>query len=294
MNLRAERFLQNPIIHSELDQSIGTNLNGPSLIRAPEWVAQPLGRYYLYFAHHQGQFIRLAWADDLGGPWKVHPPGALHLDQTCCRGHIASPDIHVDPDRRQIRMYFHGCVDEGQRTFLAFSSDGLHFDARDQVLGPYYFRVFEHQGWHYAIAKTVQAPGGGILLRSPDGCAPFEPGPDILPQQRHVALQKQGDVLRLFFSRGEDCPERILVSEMALAGDWHHWKPGEPRTLLEPETEYEGGSLPLEPSRFGGVHTPVRQLRDPAVFQEEGRTYLVYSCAGESGLALAEILLNSA
>jgi hypothetical protein len=33
----------------------------------------------------------------------------------------------------------------------------------------------------------------------------------------------------------------------------------------------------------------VRQLRDPALFEEEGRTYLLYSVAGESGIAIAEI-----
>jgi hypothetical protein len=33
----------------------------------------------------------------------------------------------------------------------------------------------------------------------------------------------------------------------------------------------------------------VRQLRDPAIFREDGRTYLIYSVAGESGLAIAEL-----
>ncbi|NET62179.1 MAG: hypothetical protein F6K47_40550, partial [Symploca sp. SIO2E6] len=34
----------------------GSNINGPSLIRVPEWIENPLGRYYLYFAHHQGKY----------------------------------------------------------------------------------------------------------------------------------------------------------------------------------------------------------------------------------------------
>ena len=29
------------------------NINGPSLIEAPEWLPQKLGRYYLYFANHK-------------------------------------------------------------------------------------------------------------------------------------------------------------------------------------------------------------------------------------------------
>jgi hypothetical protein len=30
-------------------------------------------------------------------------------------------------------------------------------------------------------------------------------------------------------------------------------------------------------------------LRDPAIFEEHGRTWLLYAIAGESGLALAEL-----
>jgi hypothetical protein len=34
----------------------------------------------------------------------------------------------------------------------------------------------------------------------------------------------------------------------------------------------------------------VNQLRDPAIFEEHERTYLIYAVAGESGIAIAEIL----
>ena len=33
----------------------------------------------------------------------------------------------------------------------------------------------------------------------------------------------------------------------------------------------------------------VNQLRDPAIFEEDGRIYLLYSVAGESGIAIAEL-----
>ena len=100
---RAVRFPENPLLHAGMDPRIGTNLNGPSLIRVPDWVAAPLGRYYLYFAHHQGTFIRMAYADDVRGPWTVHRPGVLSLEQTPCRHHIASPDVHVLEERRRDR-----------------------------------------------------------------------------------------------------------------------------------------------------------------------------------------------
>lgn len=55
------------------------NVNGPAVILVPEWVENPLGRYYLYFAHHKGDFIRLAYADQIEGPWKIYEPGVLSL-----------------------------------------------------------------------------------------------------------------------------------------------------------------------------------------------------------------------
>src|SRR3954451_19188700 len=77
-----ERFAENPIIRpAMLPGKDGQNINGPSLIRVPDWVETPLGKYYLYFAHHRGKYIRLAYADRLQGPWTIHKPGTLSLDE---------------------------------------------------------------------------------------------------------------------------------------------------------------------------------------------------------------------
>ena len=73
--MRVTRLLDAPIITPDLHPSIGHNIQGPSLIRVPDWVPEPLGSYYLYFADHKGSYIRLAYANDLRGPWKIHPPG---------------------------------------------------------------------------------------------------------------------------------------------------------------------------------------------------------------------------
>ncbi|MBI3972242.1 MAG: hypothetical protein HY332_13225, partial [Chloroflexi bacterium] len=61
--MTVHRFPTNPIIRPHMDGRMGDNINGPSLIRVPDWVDDPLGRYYLYFAHHRGTYIRLAYAD---------------------------------------------------------------------------------------------------------------------------------------------------------------------------------------------------------------------------------------
>ncbi len=60
-----ERLLDAPIITPGTHPSIGTNIQGPSMIRVPNWIDSPLGKYYLYFADHKGSYIRLAYADRL-------------------------------------------------------------------------------------------------------------------------------------------------------------------------------------------------------------------------------------
>jgi hypothetical protein len=294
--IRAVRFPQNPIVTPASSPTLGENINGPSLIRVPPWVERPLGRYYLYFAHHAGKFIRLAYANRLSGPWRIYEPGTLRLEEAPrCHDHVASPDVHVDETRREILMYFHcpagsaGGVDIGQqKTFLAASPDGLRFQADTQPLGPAYFRVFRRGEYYYTVVRA------GGLLRSSDMRAPFEPGPTLVPGGgdqllRHAAVDVQGDVLRIFYSRIGDRPERILLSETRLSADWSKWRASAPVTVIGPDLGYEGADRPLEVSRPDEAPGRVRQLRDPAVYREGRKAYLVYSIAGESGLAIAEL-----
>jgi hypothetical protein len=60
-------------------------------------------------------------------------------------------------------------------------------------------------------------------------------------------------------------------------------------TVLRPERDYEGVDRPLEVSKPDEAQGRVRELRDPAIFQEGAKTYLLYSIAGESGIAIAEL-----
>src|SRR5215213_811091 len=186
--MKVTRFPENPIIRPNMDARMGDNINGPSLIRVPDWIERPLGRYYLYFAHHDGRYIRLAYADDLHGPWQTHEPGVLPLAASHFEGHIASPDVHVDHERRQIRLYYHGADHESgvgrgpQYDRVALSRDGLRFEANEEILGKPYMRVFQWDGWHYALAMP------GILYRSRDGLTGFEQGPTLFDStMRHSA-----------------------------------------------------------------------------------------------------------
>ncbi|MDX1384392.1 MAG: hypothetical protein R3190_12145 [Thermoanaerobaculia bacterium] len=318
---RVERLAGNPIVRPGMEARMGHNVQGPSLIRVPHWLPSPLGRYYLYFADHKGAYIRLAFADALEGPWRIHAPGTLRLEQShfpvkrvaiparidtadprwtqsaegvptpidsATLPHIASPDVHVREDRREIVMYFHGLAGfRSQHSRVATSRNGIDFTARRPAIARSYLRMLRHDGRWYGLAMP------GYLYRSPDGLEDFEEGPQLFPDtMRHAALLKRGRRLFVFWTRVGDSPEHILLSTVELDGDWSTWRAGEPQSVLRPEEPWEGGDLPLAPSVRDAINVRVRQLRDPAVFQEDGRTYLLYAVAGEAGIAIARLDLE--
>ncbi len=205
--------------------------------------------------------------------------------------HIASPDVVVDHDNQEIRMYLHGLMDDAiQATRLAISKDGVNFRSRPEVLSAPYLRVFQHQGHTYGLAMP------GLLYRSKDGLTGFEartkPVADI--NMRHHALLRQGNKLHVFWTRVGDVPERIFVSSMDISSeDWSDWQLTEPVDVLAPETAWEGGNLPFEPSMRSEITVPARQLRDPFVFQDEDKLYLLYAASGENSIAIAELSQNN-
>ncbi|MEL7186683.1 MAG: hypothetical protein AAFN50_09670, partial [Pseudomonadota bacterium] len=255
-------------------------------------------KYYLYFADHRGTYIRLAYADDLLGPWQTHKPGSLQLHESHFPtellpnqfgyAHIASPDVHVRDDLRQIVMYVHG-YDPGkgvgsQVTRIATSADGINFAGEPEVLGRAYFRVWEFDGYYYALAMP------GYLYRSQNGINEFEAGPQLFnDDMRHSALLLRDNALYVFWTQAGHAPERILVSIIDLQGDWRKWQATAPTEVLRPERNWEGADVEIEPSRRGYIDERVNQLRDPAIFEEGDDVYLLYSVAGESGIAIAKL-----
>jgi hypothetical protein len=174
----------------------GANINGPSVIRVPDWIplerrASPRARYYMYFGHHKGRYIRLAWAESLEGPWRLYNTGRdipegkrgvldigddrkLKIGQSLkIVKHVASPDVHVDHDNKRIEMYFHGPIKyknklcRWQKTLSANSLWGLDFSSgiKAVVLSSSYLRVFEAAGVlqglsssrHYTSRTTAES-----------------------------------------------------------------------------------------------------------------------------------------
>lgn len=287
------RSSSNPLITFESSKSLGENINGPSVIRVPSWVNAPLGKYYMYFSHHSGKYIRMAYANSMDGPWKIYEPGSLRLAQAKAFGdHLASPDMHVENESQEIRMYFHCPAKDrrGQWTGVAISKDGLKFKASEEILGKYYFRVFKWKDYYYAIAKGWIS-GWGELLRSKDGVMEFERRSNFIHRLRHAAVLLRGNQLLIFYSRKGDAPERILVSTVRLSDDWNEWVESEPIEVIRPEKDYEGIQYPVKPSNYGYA-IRVCQLRDPCIFEENGKIYLFYTIAGEMGIAMAELKIT--
>ena len=185
-------------------------------------------------------------------------------------------------------MYFHGLGGfSDQYSKVAVSSDGVIFKANEGRVGPPYMRTFQHDGWVYAQAMP------GVFLRSRDGFTGWETGPRLFPvTQRHSALLKRGDTLHVFWTRVGDAPESILASRIDISGDWKTWKASEPVPVLRPERPWEGADLPVEKSYRSATFHPANQLRDPCIFEDRGRTYMLYAVRGEGGIGIAELKIR--
>ena len=197
-----------PIVTEAMFQALGAgtregkNMNGTSAIRIPDWIpsasrAAPTAMYYLYFAHHQGKYIRMAWAAEINGPWTLYDVGdgvelgnrgVLDLGGkpmpigngiVLADNHIASPNAHVDNANQRIILYFHsgsrtsvdGETIKGQKSLVATSKYGLEFAGQVEpvILGNSYFNVFHYGGNTYALDI------GASIFKAPDATNPWQP-----------------------------------------------------------------------------------------------------------------------
>ena len=322
LKVKVDRWDNGLIIPPNLTEEIGSNVQGPSLIKVPEWVEKKLGNYYLYFADHKGDHIRLAFADDLRGPWKIKPGGALSLKDSHFLTsvpktpkdfnieeleehishpdlapfivksiddlnvpHIASPDVHVNQGNQEIIMYFHGLNEFGsQKTRVATSEDGLTFKTRKKIVGWPYFRKFTYKDDDYALSMP------GVIYKNTGDIEDYTPVNQVMENNvRHSAVLVRGDDLLIFHTRVGDKPERIMLSTLNLSRPSVLWKATKPIEVLRPKEDWEGGKLPLYPSIRSAINTAVNQLRDPAIYQEGDKLYLLYSVRGENGIAIADL-----
>ena len=262
-----------------IDQSIANakNINGPSLIKVPDFIKDKLGNYYLYFADHTGDHIKMAFSNVIEGPYTLLNGGTLQLKDTPCRKHIASPDVHIQDNK--IVMYYHGDIDTGQFTFRASSSNGIHFTSDDKILTPFYHREFEYLGVTYALCKNKNVDSQ--LYKKVDNS--YELLYELLPGSRHTAVYVEDDILYIVYSLVGQAPERLYVCKII------NWEVDSNYELAKPNLVWEGVNQPLIPSHYGMALEFSNQLRDPYIFSDNNQLYLLYSYGGESGIAFGKL-----
>ena len=309
-----------PATLAGLEPDALANINGPSVLRMPHWATGKQAALHMYFGHHKGKSLRLAYADRLEGPWAMHPDPIISLADSLFEpedpapdptlpepdwvgalggdylyAHVASPDAHIDEPNRRIVMYYHGLLRNGdQQTRLATSADGLHFTPQAPLLGPPYFRATRLDGpdggmiylsmWEGRLGRMTSWEGpvelapriydGDHLPPHVSGRDPSRPGQSGGRQIRHghIFAQEgaQGGRLHLTFSRIGDAPERCLHCEVVPADDWADWRFGPVSDLLRPAPGWEGGDLPIRLSIMGTAWDRLHELRDPAMFTDNG------------------------
>ena len=258
----------------------GANINGPSLVRMPSHIPGVLGKYYCYFAHHNGDYIRLAYADSLAGPWKIYEKGVIPLASVPAfkqdYGHLASPDALWIGET--LYVYVHGMISAetyeelgldpldittgGQRTALLMSRDGIHFSEATGILGSFYMRVFKQAASYYAIAwgdsycALIRGPtnhlplGPSLRTRSfPDRVSAMRPGSfdpkDNDRRIRHVAIDEdpQGNFW-VYYTCSYEQPESIYRARLIISDNWHDWHLKDEVCIRKPSASWEGVDLP--------------------------------------------------
>lgn len=266
------------------------NINGPTVIKVPEWVNNKIGNYYMYFSDHQGKYIKMAVADHIEGSWNVIDHKPLYVDDTPCNDHIASPEIYIDNENQLIYMYYHGMISSPrtgfyQNTLYAVSKDGLSFKAEsNKIIETFYFRLVKYGTVYYGISKIGN--DGCLYSTGTSLTDPFIRSNILIPNCRHASLYLDGNVLYTFYTHIGDRPERILYNRFTLPYIIPNTLPQE---LLRPQEYYEGIDIPLTHSQPGKAHGREQALRDPYVIEDGGKLYMFYVVAGESGIALAEL-----
>lgn len=127
----------------------------PSVVRAAGRLANPLGRFHLYYAPHDAPGgICLAYADKPEGPWHEHinnPVITREWPPHYKVSHVSGPDAIWSERERRLLLYFHG---ENNVTRVASSRDGMHFDYEGEAVTTQMFpglseasygRVFQHR-----------------------------------------------------------------------------------------------------------------------------------------------------
>jgi len=102
-----------------------------------------------------------------------------------------------------------------------------------------------------------------------------------------VAIIKYGNEIFVFYTRIGDAPERVYASHLLMEN--HSPRLINEVEILRPLYRFEGSECNLEESSSGPSLRFENAVRDPYVFEEDGKYYLFYTIGGESGIAVCEL-----
>jgi hypothetical protein len=145
----AERVSSRPLVSRTAKERGYVNINGPTVIRVPKWIRQPLGRYYMYFAHHKGSYIRMAYANNPLGPWQLYHPGVMPLSAS------GFPDkIQAGQEAMSLEVLFKTFSPHVIRDYLLMAYRSLVTDAE----------VREARGMNAAAPQAVHVASPEIYI----------------------------------------------------------------------------------------------------------------------------------
>ncbi|MFF3751847.1 hypothetical protein ACFYYH_15530 [Streptomyces sp. NPDC002018] len=150
------RYVKTLLTPSQLAYNPTGEIIFPCIRGASGRLANPLGRYYLYYAPHDAPGgICLAYGDSIEGPFTEYPHNPIvsnNWQPHYSVSHVSSPHVLWNESAKEMWLYFHG---ENTTTRLARSKDGVTFTYDKVVLSTSmlpagttetsYARVFAHE-----------------------------------------------------------------------------------------------------------------------------------------------------
>ena len=330
MNISIKKYTNGLIIHPELSAEIGNNIQGPSLIKTPKWLPNSLGKYYLYFADHKGDHIKMAYSDYLLGPWKIHKGGTLQLNQSGFLTEEPQMPSDFNPENSSVGLLegFNPHPDQSKyiptrlddMVIPHIASPDVHIDQKNNQIIMFYHGLekFGTQSTRVAISSDginfkntsniVRRPYfrqfkykdifygmamPGFIYKNTGDIDEYTEIKRLFPNKiRHSGVFLIEDTLYVFYSLVEDTPEKIYVSTIELNTNVEDWKESPPIEVIRPSLDWEGSKLPLQHSSRSSINIPVNQLRDPYIFQDDEDLYLLYTVKGESGIGICSIEIS--
>ncbi|GAB3817764.1 hypothetical protein GCM10028820_19270 [Tessaracoccus terricola] len=285
-----------PIVDRTTDETWNPNdeFIFPSVFHAAEYLEDPLGQWYVYYAPHDAPGgINLMYADSLDGPWtqfEGNPIVENKWDPHYDVSHVSAPDVVWNEEAGEVFMYFHG---ENSTDRYAASEDGLAFTYGGVVMTTAQFgrnatetsynRVFDNpypdNGWSKAMFFMVNDTSNVRRI----GLAYSNDGIDWEPQPGWVVEPGDAEGTNVAAADLWEWNGKYYVLYGSSVGNIFAKELGpDLRSVGEPMPLYIPSPNPPEDGRSSS----------PQVITHEGKTHMIFEMGGRSGTTIAHAVLD--